>query len=33
MKKNDGIFDLILAVLWILLLPFVILGELLKKTK
>jgi hypothetical protein len=33
MKKNDGVFDLILAVLWVLLLPLVILGELLKKTK
>lgn len=33
MKKGDGIFDLLLAVLWILLLPVMVLAELVKKTK
>ena len=33
MKKNNGLLDIILIVLWILALPFVVLAELLKKTK
>ena len=33
MKKGDGGFGCLLALLWILLLPFVVLKELLKITK